>query len=134
MPKTVESDADVGAFLASVADAARRADAEALCRLMAEETGEPPRMWGPSIVGFGRYTVRYADGRTADWLAVGFAPRKASLVLYLSDDLEPLAPDLARLGPHKTGKACVYVTRLDQVDEDALRGLVRDAYAARRTA
>lgn len=133
MAKTVETDADVGAFLASVADDARRADARALCTLMAEETGERPRMWGSGIVGFGRYAMRYADGRTADWLAVGFAPRKANLVLYLADGFDAHAEALARLGPHKTGRACLYLTRLDRVDEAVLRGLVRDAYAAKRT-
>ena len=132
MAKTVETDADVGAFLASVADDARRADARALCTLMAEETGERPRMWGSGIVGFGRYAMRYADGRTADWLAVGFAPRKANLVLYLADGFDAHAEALARLGPHKTGRSCLYLKRLDRVDEGVLRGLVRDAYAAKR--
>ena len=132
MAKTVVTDADVGAFLASVGDPARRADAQALCRIMAEETGEPPRMWGTGIVGFGSVPMRYADGRTADWLAVGFAPRKANLVLYLMAGMEQHADALARLGPHRTGRACLYVTRLDRVDEGVLRGLVRDAYAAAR--
>ncbi|HYI20126.1 MAG TPA: DUF1801 domain-containing protein [Solirubrobacteraceae bacterium] len=132
MAKTVENDADVGAFLGSVADDTRRADAESLCELMAEETGERPRMWGTGIVGFGRYPMRYADGRTAEWLAVGFAPRKANLVLYLAEGFDGHEEALAALGPHKTGRACLYLTRLDRVDEGVLRGLVRDAYAAKR--
>jgi len=130
MAKTVATDADVDAFLAAVEDPARRADAEALCRLMREETGEPPRMWGTGIVGFGSRPMRYADGHTADWLAVGFAPRKANLVLYLMDGTDAHAEALARLGPHKTGRACLYVTRLGRVDEGVLRTLVRDAYVS----
>src|SRR5687768_7713777 len=98
MAKTVENDADVGAFLGSVADDTRRADAESLCELMAEETGERPRMWGTGIVGFGRYPMRYADGRTAEWLAVGFAPRKANLVLYLAEGFDGHEEALAALG------------------------------------
>ena len=132
MTKTRVTDGDVGAFLAAIEDPARRADAEVLCGLMTDETGEPPRMWGTGIVGFGTYSMRYADGHTADWLAVGFSPRKANLVLYLMDGTEAHEEALARLGPHRTGRSCLYLTRLERVDEGVLRGLVRAAYAAKR--
>ena len=130
MAKTRPTDADVGTFLAEIDDPGRRADAQDVCRLMEQETGQPAVMWGESIVGFGARPLVYADGHTEDWPAVGFAPRKANLVLYLMDGFEAHADALARLGPHRTGRACLYVTRLARVDETVLRELVRDSYAA----
>jgi Domain of unknown function (DU1801) len=128
-PKTTVTDQDVDAFLAGIADDTKRADSQLICRLMTEETGEPPRMWGTSIVGFGSYRIRYADGREADWMAVGFSPRKQSLVLYLMDGFEDYEALLAKLGKHKTGKACLYVNRVADVDLDVLREMVRRSYA-----
>ena len=130
MAKTRPTDADVGAFLTGIADPARRADAQDVCRLMEEETGQAPVMWGEGIVGFGARPLHYADGHTEDWPAVSFAPRKASLVLYLMDGFDAHADALERLGPHKLGRACLYVSRLARVDEGVLRELVRDSYAA----
>jgi Domain of unknown function (DU1801) len=130
-PKTQATDADVAEFLAAIPDEQRRADSEAICRLIAEETGEPPRMWGKGIVGFGSYRMTYADGREADWMALGFAPRKQNLVLYLMDGFDGYQELLARLGKHSTGKACLYVKRLADVDPDVLRELVASSYAAR---
>ncbi|TYB37659.1 DUF1801 domain-containing protein [Micromonospora sp. AP08] len=124
-PVTVPTDASVDDFLAAVPDDRRRADAERLCALLREVTGEPPVMWGPSIVGFGAYRYTYASGRTGDWPLVGFSPRKQQLVVYLVGGYEERYPSvLARLGPHKTGKGCLYLKRLDDVDESALRELV----------
>ncbi|MGY0008070.1 DUF1801 domain-containing protein [Micromonospora sp. I033] len=124
-PVTVPTDASVDDFLAAVPDDRRRADAERLCALLREVTGEPPVMWGPSIVGFGSYHYVYASGHTGDWPLVGFSPRKQQLVLYLVGGFEERYPSvLARLGPHKTGKGCLYLKRLDAVDESALRELV----------
>jgi hypothetical protein len=130
-PKTRATDADVAAFLAAIPDEQRRADSEAICRLMAEETGEPSRMWGKGIVGFGSYRMTYADGREADWMALGFSPRKQNLVLYLMDGFAEYDELLARLGRHSTGKACLYLKRLSDVDLDVLRELVGRSYAAR---
>ena len=96
---------------------------------MEEETGKLPVMWGESIVGFGARPLHYADGHTEDWPAVGFAPRKANLVLYLMDGFDAHRDALERLGPHKTGRACLYITRLERVDEAVLRELVRSSYA-----
>ncbi|SCL63068.1 DUF1801 domain-containing protein [Micromonospora chersina] len=124
-PVTVPTDASVDDFLAAVPDDRRRADAERLCALLREVTGEPPVMWGPSIVGFGAYRYTYGSGRTGDWPLVGFSPRKQQLVVYLVGGYEERYPSvLARLGPHKTGKGCLYLKRLDDVDESALRELV----------
>jgi hypothetical protein len=124
-PVTVPTDASVDDFLAAVPDDRRRADAERLCALLREVTGESPVMWGPSIVGFGSYRYTYGNGRTGDWPLVGFSPRKQQLVVYLVGGFEERYPSvLARLGPHKTGKGCLYLKRLDDVDESALRELV----------
>jgi hypothetical protein len=127
-PKTQPTDADVGAFLAAIEDPQRRADSEGVCRLMEEETGERPRMWGESIVGFGEYHYTYASGREGDWMALGFSPRKANLTLYLMDGFSGYQELLARLGRHSTGRSCLYVKRLADVDVDVLREMVRRSY------
>lgn len=124
----------VKAFLNSVADSERRRDAEALCNLMADLTSEPATMWGSSIIGFGRARYRYASGREGEAALACFSPRKRELVIYLagyfgSED----ASDLARLGPHRTGKGCLYVKRLADVSIDALRSLVERSIQVRRT-
>ncbi|KQV18506.1 MULTISPECIES: DUF1801 domain-containing protein [unclassified Kitasatospora] len=129
-PKTKPTAADPAAFLAAVPDERRRADAEALCALMAEVTGAPPVMWGSSIVGFGTYHYRGASGRSGDWPPVGFSPRKQALTLYVAEGFEPHQDLLARLGPHTTGKGCLYVKRLDALDETALRELIERGFAA----
>ena len=95
---------------------------------MAEETGEPPRMWGASIVGFGSYHYAYASGREGDWMALGFSPRKANLTLYLMDGFGGYGELLDRLGKHSTGKSCLYIKRLSDVDVDVLREMVRRSY------
>ncbi|MEU6786812.1 DUF1801 domain-containing protein [Nonomuraea angiospora] len=124
-PVTVPTDASVDDFLAAVSDERRRADAVRLGAILCEVTGEPAVMWGPSIVGFGSYRYTYASGRTGDWPLVGFSPRKQHLVVYLVGGFEERhASVLARLGPHRTGRGCLYLKRLDDVDESALRELV----------
>lgn len=127
-PKTTRTDASVEEFLGTVADPQRRSDAEELCDLMREVTGLEPVMWGPSIVGFGQYHYRYASGREADWPAVSFSPRKQSLTLYISEGYDRHAELLARLGPHTTSKACLYIKRLSDVDTDVLRTLVKEGF------
>ncbi|MEU0566809.1 DUF1801 domain-containing protein [Nonomuraea sp. NPDC005983] len=124
-PVTVPTDASVDDFLAAVSDERRRADAERLCAILCEVTGEPAVMWGPSIVGFGSYRYTYASGRTGDWPLAGFSPRKQHLVVYLVGGFEERhASVLARLGPHGTGRGCLYLKRLNDVDESALRELI----------
>ncbi|MEV0717935.1 DUF1801 domain-containing protein [Asanoa sp. NPDC050611] len=121
----VPVDAAVESFLAAVADERRRADARTLVALMGEITGEAPRMWGASIVGFGSYHYRYESGHEGDAPLAGFSPRKANLVVYLVGGYqERYARTVARLGKHRTGKGCLYLNRLSDVDEGALRELI----------
>jgi Domain of unknown function (DU1801) len=122
--KTRPTDADVDAFLDSVADERRRDEARTVCRLMQEVTGEEPVLWGTAIVGFGSVPLRYASGRELDWPVVGFSPRKAATTLYLMDGFEERGDLLARLGPHSTGKSCLYLKRLSDVDLDVVRELI----------
>ncbi|MFC0680456.1 DUF1801 domain-containing protein [Lysobacter korlensis] len=123
---TQPTDADVDAFLDSVPDERRRAEGHALRRLMERVTGQEPVMWGPTMVGFGKEHYRYESGREGDQFVVGFSPRKAALTLYglNSPGGEP-DPLMAQLGPHTTGKSCVYVKRLDAVNADVLERLIR---------
>ena len=121
----VPSSADVDAFIDAVPNLHRRSDARALCELMSSVTGEPPAMWGSSIVGFGSYHYRYESGRTGDAPLAAFSPRKANLVVYLVGDFEDRYPTLLeQLGPHRSGKACLYLKRLGDVDVTVLRQLV----------
>ena len=126
--KTKPTNVDVGDFVASVDKPGRRADARTLVELMARVTGEPATMWGPSIIGFGRYHYRYASGHEGDAARVGFSPRSAHLVLYVGGfpDYELL---LGRLGKHKRSKACLYLNKLADVDPGVLEEIVRRTYA-----
>lgn len=128
-PKTVLTDASVDDFLASVPDT-RQADATRLCALMAKATGTAPAMWGTSIVGFGTYHYVYASGREGDWPPVGFSPRKTNLTVYLVGGLDEHTALLAKLGPHTTGKGCLYIKRLSDVDSNVLQQIVRNTYKA----
>jgi hypothetical protein len=126
-PKTRPTDASVPNFIAAVENPSRRADAEAICALMTEATGEPPVLWGPSIVGFGSYR-----GPTGDWPLVGFSPRKANLVLYIMPGFAEREDLLARLGKHKTGSSCLYLNRLVDADPTVLRELIDRSVASVR--
>ena len=123
-PKTKPHAASVEAFLAAVDDPQRRADAHAVLALMRGVTGEEPRMWGPSIVGFGKYHYRYASGHEGDSCLTGFSPRKAALTIYLMPGFEQREETLTRLGKFKAGKGCLYVKRLADIDLEVLRELV----------
>jgi hypothetical protein len=127
---THPTDADVAAFLDGVADERRRDDARTVLELMRTVTGAEPRMWGPSMVGFGRQPYRTADGKEREWFAVGLAPRKAALTLYGLTYYGSNTDLLDRLGPHTTGKGCLYVKRLDDVDREVLTELVGRAWQA----
>ena len=122
--KTQRNDGDVEAFLSTVADLQRQADAREVCALMEEVTGESPQMWGKSIVGFGTMHYKYATGREGDWFRVGFSPRKQALTLYLMDGAEARPDLLANLGKYTTGKSCLYIKRLDEVDQAVLREII----------
>jgi Domain of unknown function (DU1801) len=124
-PAMRPTDASVEGHLAGVPDERRREDAGRLCAMMQEITGEPPAMWGTSIIGFGTYHYVYASGHEGDSPLAGFSPRRWHLVIYLVGEFEDrYRPVLARLGPHKTGKGCLYIKRLDDVDDVALRELI----------
>jgi len=124
----VPTAADVAAFIDAVTDSRRKADAQLVLALMREETGEPPVMWGTAIVGFGSRHYRYASGREGDVPAVGFSPRKAQTTLYLTGGPEKYGDLLVRLGPHTTGKGCLYLKRVDLVDSSVLREIVARSY------
>lgn len=126
--KTQKTKASVAAFLRTV-DAARRNDCEAIVRLMQQATKAKPKMWGSSIVGFGDYHYKSASGREGDWFMMGFSPRKGNLTLYLLPGVAAYLDDLARLGPHKTGGACLYIKRLADVDRTVLKRIVTAAAA-----
>ena len=124
-PAMRPTDASVEGYLAGVREERRREDAARLCAMMQEITGEPPVMWGTSIIGFGTYHYRYASGHGGDSPLAGFSPRRQHLVIYLVGEFENrYRPVLARLGPHETGKGCLYIKRLDDVDDGALRELI----------
>jgi len=126
--KTRPTDGDVEEFLQSVPEPAQ-SDCRELASIMSAATGSDPTMWGSSIVGFGSVHYRYASGREGDWFRVGFSPRKRSLTLYLMNGVEAHAEQLERLGKHSTGKGCLYIKRLDDVDREVLVELVNEASA-----
>lgn len=128
--KTQATPVPVEQFLAGVADECKREDARTLIKLMSAVSGEPPVMWGPSIIGFGHNHYKYESGREGDICAIGFSPRKDALTLYVLEGSPREASLLARLGPRKTGKGCLYIKRLEDVDMTVLEELVRLAYTS----
>ncbi len=132
--KTRPTGAEVAAFLDSVPDSKRRADAKELCATMERLSGEKPALWGPSIVGFGSYHYRYDSGREGDMARIGFSPRARELVLYLIGGFPRHKELMDRLGKHRTGKACLYIKSLDEVDRDVLEALIVEALDYMRTA
>lgn len=123
--KTKPTEQDVDGFLDSISDTQRRADCQAIVALMREATGAAPRMWGANIVGFGDHHYRYASGRAGDTFITGFSPRKQNMTLYLSYGFDQHGDLLARLGKHSTGKACLYIKRLADIDQIVLRELFK---------
>ena len=126
--KTQRTDADVDAFLEGVEHDTRRRDAQRVCHLLREVTGEEPAMWGDAIVGFGTYEYRYASGREGTWPRLGLSPRKQSLTIYVMDGFDDKADLLERLGPHRTSVSCLYVTRRERIDEGVLVDLLRRSW------
>lgn len=123
--KTQATEASVDAFLEAVEPERKRQDAKALDALFRRVTGFGPRMWGPTIVGYGQYHYRYATGREGDFLATGFSPRKANLSIYIMPGYADFGGILERLGKHKTGKSCLYVNKLADIDTGVLEELIR---------
>ncbi len=124
-PKTKPTEQDVQEFLNAIEDEKKRQDCATILQLMREVTGEEPMMWGDSIVGFGAYRYRYASGREGEWPLTGFAPRKRNITLYLMSGFSEYDSLLKRLGKFKTGKSCLYINKIEDVNEAALRELVR---------
>ena len=128
------------AFVASIENPKRRSDAELLLDLFERVTGMKPQMWGPSIIGYGKYHYRYDSGREGDFLMTGFSPRKGSLVFYIMPGYSKMGDSLARLGKHRIGKSCLYVNKLADIDLDVLEEIivagikdVRERYATIET-
>lgn len=130
--KTKATTASVAAYIDALTDPARRSDAKELVQLMQSAAGERPKMWGPSIVGFGSYHYRYDSGREGDAPLVGFSPRKAASVLYGLLGKGETKALLPKLGKHTTGKGCLYIKKLSDVDRTVLQALIRDAIAHNR--
>jgi hypothetical protein len=127
--KTKATTASVGGFIDALPDPSRRADAKQLLQLMQRASGEKPKLWGPSIVGFGSYHYRYESGREGDMPLISFSPRKAAMVLYGMLDHSDGKSLLADLGKHSTGKGCLYIKKLADVDRTVLETLIRNAVA-----
>jgi len=130
--KTKPTKLSVAAFIDALTDETRRADAKALVRLMQSATGERPKMWGPSIIGFGIYHYSYESGREGDMPLAGFSPRKTATVVYGITEFSESEALLAKLGKHTTGRGCLYIKKLADVDQNVLETLVLKSVAARR--
>lgn len=127
--KTKPTDASPEDFLGEIEDEARRKDAFKILKLMRKITGKPPVMWGPSIIGFGRYHYKYASGREGDFFVTGFSPRKQNLTIYIMPGFARYATLMKRLGKHRTGSSCLYIKRLDDIDLTALEELITRSVA-----
>jgi hypothetical protein len=130
--KTKPTKLSVAAFIGALADPTRRADAKALVKLMQSAAGEKPKMWGPSIIGFGSYHYKYESGREGDMPVIGFSPRKAANVLYGMTGFGDSKVLLAQLGKHTTGKGCLYIKKLADVDQQVLKAMALKSVAATR--
>lgn len=125
--KTKPSDQSVAEFIHQIDDEQKRKDCVELDKLMKDVTGEDGVMWGPSIVGYGTYHYKYASGREGDWFLVGFSPRKQALTLYIMAGFKRHDELMASLGKYKTGKSCLYVKKLDDIDSKILRELIAES-------
>ena len=125
--KTKVNDVSVEGFLGKVEDEKKRRDAFEVLKLMKEVTGEKPKMWGSSIVGFGTYRYKYASGQEGDWMITGFSPRKTSLTVYIMPGFDRYEELMSNLGKYKTGKSCLYINKLTDVDFDILKMLVKES-------
>ncbi len=131
-PKTTPTAASVEAFLNAIADDARRHDCLAILEIMKRATAAEPKMWGPSIVGFGSYHYKYESGREGDWFLTGFSPRKTDLTLYIMAGFKRYDVLMDKLGKYKTGKSCLYIKRLSDIDVEVLTNLIQQSVAHMR--
>lgn len=127
--KTKPTKASVTKFLNDIEDPQQRADAKKIHALMRTASGKRAKMWGESIVGYDEYTYEYASGRSGSWPRIGFSPRKRDLTLYIMPGVATQGTLLTKLGKHKTGKSCLYIKRLSEVDETVLTELIESAVA-----
>ena len=127
--KTKPNAQSVAKFLNSISDKKRRADAKAVHKMMREATGKRAKMWGTSIVGYGSYDYKYASGRSGSWALCGFSPRKQNLVVYIMPGFSAYKSLLARLGKYKTGKSCLYINKLEDIDQSTLKALIKESLA-----
>ena len=127
--KTRPEAASADAFIAAIEDPDRRSDCTRIAGIMAEATGAPATMWGASMVGFGSYHYRYASGREGDWFLTGFAPRKSNISLYIMAGFDRFDSLMRDLGKYKTGKSCLYIKRLADIDEAVLIELIHESVA-----
>jgi hypothetical protein len=125
--KTQQHSASVTAFLNTIDDEQRRTDCLTVADIMKRATKTEPRMWGSSIVGFGSYHYRYESGREGDWFVAGFSPRKQDLTLYIVPGVERYPALLKKLGKYKTGRSCLYIKRLSDIDQTVLRELIEQS-------
>jgi len=125
--KTQQNEGNVIAFLNAVEEKQKREDSLALLDIMKEATGEEPKMWGPSIVGFGKYHYKYESGREGNWFLTGFSPRKQKMSVYIVPGFERFNDLIARLGKYSTGKSCLYFKKLTDIDCDILSQLIRES-------
>ena len=123
--KTTKNDASVEAFLNRIADEKRRNDCFTILEMMKQVTKAEPKMWGTSIVGFGRHRYEYASGGGGDWFLVGFSPRKQDLTLYVMTGFQWFGDLMKKLGKHKTGVSCLYIKQLDDIDLPTLKKLIQ---------
>lgn len=123
--KTKQTAASVKDFLNTVQDEQKRKDCFVILEMMEKASGEEPKMWGSSIIGFGNVRLKSpATGREVDWLRIGFSPRKANFSLYLTGDIKKYAVNLKKLGKHKTGMGCLYINKLEDIDIKVLKGMI----------
>ncbi len=127
--KTKQNDQSVTDFLKAVPDERRRDDSFVILDLMKEITGQEPKMWGDSIIGFGNYHYKYATGREGDWFVTGFSPRKQNLTLYIMSGFDEYDELLKKLGKYKTGKACLYINKLADVEISVIKELIQKSVA-----
>lgn len=127
--KTIATKSNVADFIAAIADDARRADAKAASKLIADATGQKPTMWGSAIIGFGAYHYTYDSGREGDMCKIGLSPRKSGLVLYNVISDKNAAAALKQLGKHKVSGGCLHIAKLADVDQAVLRAMIKSAYA-----
>ena len=125
--KTKPTGKSVSEFINAIEDPGKRADCKAIMKMMQEATGARPKMWGPSIVGYGSYRYKYESGREGEWFLSGFSPRKQATTLYIMAGFKRYNDLMKKLGKHKTGRSCLYIKRLDDIDTKVLKQLIRES-------